>query len=258
MAGFFIPDPRFEMPSLLEPGRKPVGPVEIDRSGVGSHVVSAILFNEYPPRNIVSDATFPKRDSSGDGDGGVQTVTNKGLVTTFDATGGNYGRDPALEKISNEFTLMVLARPRLASSDNWSSIITLEQGTSSRVRIQRAGSNTSFIQPRIWSPGENPVGSLNVNDGEWMWFSVRATFNGASVWATHTTDGNPKLIDFQNAVLGDAPAGPFNAMSLGITAFEDDLVIDADLATVYVFNKHLSDSEFNSVLSNPYKMLIPK
>jgi hypothetical protein len=38
MTGFFISDPRFEMPSLFEQGRKPVGKVEIDRSNMfGQH-----------------------------------------------------------------------------------------------------------------------------------------------------------------------------------------------------------------------------
>ena len=32
MANLILPDPRMEMPELLEPGRKPVGPVEVDRS----------------------------------------------------------------------------------------------------------------------------------------------------------------------------------------------------------------------------------
>tara|TARA_R110000851_G_scaffold120039_1_gene248162 strand:+ start:69 stop:809 length:741 start_codon:yes stop_codon:yes gene_type:complete len=44
MAGFFIPDPRWEMPELLIPGRKPVGPVEIDWTSK--------LITKYKPYHI--------------------------------------------------------------------------------------------------------------------------------------------------------------------------------------------------------------
>jgi hypothetical protein len=47
MAGFFIPDQRFEMPELLEPGRKPVGPVVIDRNHYLSRgIVGCYIFND--------------------------------------------------------------------------------------------------------------------------------------------------------------------------------------------------------------------
>ena len=54
MAGFFIPDPRFEMPSLLELGRKPVGPVDIDQNNdlskklTGCYLVQSSLKNSVP------------------------------------------------------------------------------------------------------------------------------------------------------------------------------------------------------------------
>ena len=45
--GFHIPDPRFEMPALLTPGRKPTGPVVIDHSHpIGAKCSGVILFDQ--------------------------------------------------------------------------------------------------------------------------------------------------------------------------------------------------------------------
>jgi hypothetical protein len=53
MAGFFIPDPRFEMPALLEPGRKPVEPVEIDKN----HYFGRIIKTAYLMQETSGDFT---------------------------------------------------------------------------------------------------------------------------------------------------------------------------------------------------------
>jgi hypothetical protein len=51
MAGFFILDPRFEMPSLLEPGRKPVGPVVIN-------------WDHWASKGLVASYEFQANDQS--------------------------------------------------------------------------------------------------------------------------------------------------------------------------------------------------
>ena len=46
MANLILPDPRMEMPELLEPGRKPIGPVEVDWShSLAKSLAQCWLFN---------------------------------------------------------------------------------------------------------------------------------------------------------------------------------------------------------------------
>lgn len=56
-----IPDPRWEEPNLLIPGRKPVGPVTIDWSHpLANGLTVCILFQSPEPRNLVDGAALTK------------------------------------------------------------------------------------------------------------------------------------------------------------------------------------------------------
>lgn len=56
-----IPDPRWEEPNLLIPGRKPVGPVTIDWSHpLAQGLTVCILFQSPEPRNLVDGAALTK------------------------------------------------------------------------------------------------------------------------------------------------------------------------------------------------------
>jgi hypothetical protein len=95
MAGFFIPDPRFEMPELLIPGRKPIGPVVIDwdkslTRGLEALFIAQgpILLNLMDSSNNIFDvggeATFPEVvPSVGMGLSSVATSTDSGLTSNF-------------------------------------------------------------------------------------------------------------------------------------------------------------------------------
>jgi hypothetical protein len=61
MAGFFIPDTRFEMPSLLEPGRKPVGPV-IFKDSIPKNTF-AYIPGITPQGSILQNGSLKHQDS---------------------------------------------------------------------------------------------------------------------------------------------------------------------------------------------------
>mgnify|MGYP003646274678 CR=1 FL=1 len=68
MAGFFIPDPRFEMPSLLEPGRKPIGPVEIDfNHPLSRGLLTALYYRDGNVTDLVTGRVMQEINSPSSG-----------------------------------------------------------------------------------------------------------------------------------------------------------------------------------------------
>jgi hypothetical protein len=108
MAGFFIPDPRFEMPSLFDPGRKPVGNVVIDPS----HWMSKDLSFEaiyQTGKNYLQVLTGQSLTKTGNIVQGVGFIKGSSFGTNYlQATG---------LKINGDYTITTTLRPTLSNGD---------------------------------------------------------------------------------------------------------------------------------------------
>ena len=87
----WIPDPRFEMPELFEPGRKPVGPVEIDRDHwAGDACVKYIAALGQDVTHTTGSMVANAIDVPSDGTGGfdiderlVNALSSAGFALSF-------------------------------------------------------------------------------------------------------------------------------------------------------------------------------
>ena len=71
---YVIPDPRFEMPELLTPGRKPVGNVVIDKGNkYGKHALKAFVPTNSMPLGVIEGKLSVVGTSA--------YVTSKGIAT---------------------------------------------------------------------------------------------------------------------------------------------------------------------------------
>jgi hypothetical protein len=241
MAGFFIPDPRFEMPSLLEPGRKPVGPVEIDWShplAVG--LVGYYLLNSRVIVNLVNGKNFP--------------LTNAVLsANTIDFTGttGGLDIDVYTDDIFPAGTYITSGHAYDAST-NWCFYIEAGIGgdglrlaeLDSAGRIFIATNNQDWAGSYISLGAEDQHADNRLIAFRWDTLSnlrtVNTPFSSHVDSATSLSDpaSNYQLRIGARATYGDLPAGKIYFSA--------------------IYNRYISDVEEKSFRANPQQMLIPK
>jgi len=112
MANLILPDPRIEMPELLEPGRKPVGPVEIDWSHPLTRGLAMFyLLGSGHTRNLVNDTGDEFASYSDYTTQTAHEYTSGGLAIPAGADpylrlNGDYDQFRALPKMSAGFGML--------------------------------------------------------------------------------------------------------------------------------------------------------
>jgi hypothetical protein len=233
MAGFFIPDPRFEMPSLLEPGRKPVGPVDIDESKSQNLINYWLFGGQSGMRDLVSGAI-------------AEVIIDANIFADYVETTGLTGRyinlPLSVTDISNPITIVIdyeyvsgsvefslLDR----SGSSWTGYY-IENGT---VKT----SNSNSFDGELTPVAAQPVGALaftmhGAND-------LRACRNGGAV-ITDTSCQSPSGTQANISLGGAVRSAPDNP---SIARFK----------SVAVFNRGFSSAELKSISADPYKDFIP-
>jgi len=246
MANLILPDPRMEMPELLEPGRKPVGPVEIDRGHpLARGLVGCYLFRpNHGAVDLVSGEVTPLHSSMTIGPSGLD-LTNHTNVTDLPA--------PIL---GTEFTFHVEARKTTGTFESLKVLFSYREGT---------GTNDTFI----FYPWDTNNGSgirayydnaarLNQNSGaahgDTDWHSFTLTGDDGTSSCNGRID--TKLVAGIPSVLQAMTATP-TAISLGGWYGTQQLCNDIYVKHFYVYDRNLRSTEIDSLHQSPYQFLIP-
>jgi hypothetical protein len=236
MAGFFIPDPRFEMPSLLEPGRKPVGPVQIDWGHyLSEKLVGCYLLNNRAVTNLVN---------------------NK--VTEMTADDGSIARNNVNFTGSNGLLI------DLYTDD------VFPQGTiiTSGYSPNSAGLWNYFV----WGGGASgDFAMAQYQPNNRFRTDLNSTFLNNDGLVTTTLDDN-NLLSWRFDVDSNTQSKNTNTGSATSTAtisqptnsqiriggrFYDGREAE-EMYFIYFWNRFLTDAEEGSIRDHPYQMLIPK
>jgi hypothetical protein len=238
----FLPDEFVREPALLVPGRKPVGPVEIDWShplAKGLEYAFVPTFNQIG-RKI--DLTG-KRDLDYDSGGYDQTFNG---VQIFEGREAHYIQG----------TAATLYRLKVDCSDLQNKPLTLAcrlhllATTDAGVVIRSSADN--ILAWRAAGTFDCRVGGTNYTNGgifnlnQTYDYSISSGASGVSV----TADG-------EEVVSGGAGAGA----TMGTLTFFDDDKSGGDangyLFYVFIWSRELSKGELNAVRRNPYQFLKP-
>lgn len=252
----FIPDPRWEEPNLLIPGKKPTGPVVID----WSHPLARGLKNAFgfagSHAGFGEDIASRKNTNISAAFGTLTPIgTHKGIALH---TASNSAAKLAInEDWSGPFTCLFVGI--ISSLDNpYGALFSKNNsasGTDSQVGIGRtAGSDDWYIG------NSNFVQTLTAT-------SITADLGSLSVFALTISDSAvaPDVEFYKDGVLVDSATGPTEAQSTGAgslylgCARDVSTTYDADVKWLcfYRWNRVLSSSEVASISSNPYQILIP-
>ena len=231
--GYFIPDPRFEMPALFESGRKPNSDaVTIDWShpltkGLGQYY----LFNENGSniRDLVDGSVF-------DIDTGVRGVDATGKYLRFSSTSipiKPITQTTAFTKLvvmlldstANQFNFM-------SDNSNGSYLWSTPSGGA------QIGHNTSF---GMLSGDAIPVGAVT---------SIGETYNSVGTWAKLWQEG--EITDSTVSAVAIASTAAQDLGSYGAGFYHD-----GPMYLALTYNRALSDAEMRSISLNPYQILIP-
>jgi len=244
MADLILPDPRFEMPELFEPGVKPFGDVIIDRSHwSGEHTNFAY---------IATDATnLANKNES-------LTYINNTFTTVYKGE-----QVAAVNYYGNQDDYILSAKPYLPSSGDWTLTLKIHkkfnttseyifgqyaasQAGRSLLRYMSYGSglyyyNGSFVNTFTFASGSVPYGeSVTINlrrkGNQWDMF-----LNGEKATVTITNSQSTYQVETAffgaNGGIGDQLRGFGSLAKIDTIAF--------------------SDEQIQSLHKNPYRFLIP-
>lgn len=240
--GYWIPDSRWEDPSLLIPGDKPIGPVEVDWSNpITSGMQVALIFNgeirnigiggAAAPGAEVTNAVFGKQVADCSGADGSQIVVSNVKRGTSSLTGqwtSVYCR--VYYDILQDHTL------------------TTQSGTSGLCWAQSSG---GFLRPAIRQTVSLSGTTDTLPVGDWVSWGCRmydaSTIDGdIFVNGKYQTGGNTGVTDKTDQT------ATFCAQTT--TARESN----AKYEYIYFWNRRLSSAEFASIHADPYQVLIPE
>ena len=226
MTDLILPDSRFEMPELFEPGRKPVGDVRIDARDKNGLIDFFLLQSRYKqPFNHVNQARYAIEGSS-------ITFENQFLNKT--AGGASDGFSVAERAFTSDFTISFEAKKHI---DTNAGILC---GKSTTDRIWLYTGNTVYIVAsgvsKSWSSGIANIVKKRIS------FVRRSGIcylyiNGIQVGA------------------GQALSGTFY-----YNRFFDNygnFFWNGELHWFYSHNRAMSASEIANLHNNPYQFLIP-
>jgi len=241
--GFNLPDPRFEVPSLLIPGRKPTGLVEIDtQHQMGKGLTACWLFTE---------GVDVFRDLSGNQEDGVLAgaafeVSDLGniIMATTDndlATVPNY--------TPTDIGSCVIKLKR--SVDDGSAMRVLGFHDAFELTISASGDFfvNNFYQAAALTTDSTSTAVVD------KWITVISTWNRTSLVAKIYIDG---VLESTTSNANDTPTGTPAILTFGNRT--DDSATDAfkgEIEFVMFKDYEVDDAEAKQWTDNPYHFLIP-
>jgi hypothetical protein len=258
MAGFFIPDPRFEMPQLFEPGRKPVGNVEIDWNHPMTRKLEAYLY-AIPGGviDLVSGRLMTKVNSPSTGiynpHSGIATTTNG--TDSYYLLEFGYSRTLAL---SDGIALAASWRSNVSQSDKriaafsnnsqWFAFESELAGAQGYTRTS-SGDITVTDQNSANSAGNNYGIYMTDNDGRYG-SSAKTSFHCNGPFRSSSTTITTQTLTFDQCTIGalyrTSPISFFNGQVPAVALWSREL-------TTFEVNEYK-----NTKGASIYQMLIPK
>jgi len=240
MANLILPDPRMEMPELLEPGRKPIGPVSIDRD----HWAGKYCRYAFIPVNTFADVIHgPLSIKNG-------TPSVSAGVATFDADVVEY--DSPFPVYSAITILIKLRRTNVAhhmgifsdkNKTEWGSDV----GVSLNLRAESSGALFKIgTSETVTTDTSVPIGD---------WFTLAAVsqpgeFNKIYINGTAATvNANQSWSDYSQA-----------STNVRIGTYFDEATnfcFDGDIEYIYLFESGFSADKIQALHRSPYQFLIP-
>jgi hypothetical protein len=237
MAGFFIPDPRFEMPSLLEPGRKPVGLVEID----WGHPIAKKILHYWMHQNSA----------------GIDLITQQRLTVTAPKRRGGLAIDSTSNYMLNS------TQPAIPIGMSVMHIYTPSVDTTTNRYLSDFGGENEFAIIAGYQDGnynlfggsypisgnasnsQMPMSGAGITDA--LCYTVNADFTNLTGYVNgiEYVNANPNSGDLeasQGFRIGSSWAG--NNAAIGI--FDATIIFQA-----------LTSDEVKRITQDPYQMLIP-
>lgn len=240
----FIPDPRWEEPSLLIPGKKPTGPVTID----WSHPLARGLVGMWSPsggrRNEI--VTGESVELIGDAYYLPESYHLDGVSDFIEGAG----------PVVTEFPLTMIVRFYPRDAATYAGLFGLHNSTSTGNWFQLStytGGGVIVYHRYLTSSGGFAETTNTVNVNEWNW--AMATF-------TSNTERRAVLNhDFSGAATNtDDRANPVGIDVVGIGCYRDSSPsspLDGMISDVFLFNRVISDAEYLEISRNPYQILCP-
>ena len=257
MAGFFIPDPRFEMPELFEPGRKPVGPVEIGwintlAKGLDFFYLAGEL-KDLANMYGVERLDLPSSGGSDDGDGtGYLLASNEPTGLTCMISNYTFITSTSVSSINCIYGCF---------NDGFSQ--GLQMFTNATFDESVSGGDVYFfLRDSSGNAFRGGTNGENLNDGakHIITLSIKKLASGTEelkIWAdgaslsvltgTNTLGNSATTWDYPPAILGRNSRGTIDNIS---TATLDLFMINSG----FIF----TDEEIKRLHALPYQLLIPK
>ncbi len=250
-----IPDPRWEMPELLIPGRKPIGAVEID----WSHPLTAGLKNFYlikdeNDKNLLNGQSCTYFQG---GDGWTFGPSDGQWAGLCNAAGTDFNyietHDDTFAEGGNNYTYLVQGRFDNDSTANIDILPASFGEYGARIQIQHTGANGSphSVQHFHYNGAANSGSDVVLTGSESNTVQCIAALskNGSMAVAAN---GTFFLEHTTSAVPAAVPSNPDRMFDTW------GYSMDGALFLVAKWNRGLSESEAREITRDPYQIIIPK
>jgi hypothetical protein len=249
---YALPDPRFEMPELNTPYRKPLGPVTVDRSHpLSNNLDYFYLFGE----NYDAGGKYPKPSP-------VNATSN---TWSAEPVSGNYGLylnsagfNPYIEMNNNNYSpfglgYSVLFHLKHDTGGNAVFILPFSASAGTSFKIELGG----FRYEHFYSGGSSgglqspPPGYTNNEPAA----IIITAFSNGDMW-TYCNGTKAPAITATGATGADQETGTWQSRLFNIGTW--DRAIVGVIWSMAKWNYALSDAAALEISRNPYQVLIPK
>jgi hypothetical protein len=261
LGGFILPEPRYEMPELLIPGRKPTGPVVIDwESSLTEGLLGCYLYDGNPNDDMLNHVT---------GEYDAKYVAGTSTNTIYPAYHGGYGKSyyqdltdqgsaewgPHYEvtenwiQIAKQITLISLVFLKTAQPGSWPYIISLSDNTSANYAIGFKDDPTRHAWVRI--NGVRTYYTVAVDTVPDKHYTLAGTYGDGFRRAYLNGDVKSAAATGNISTTGTLGLGT-NPNSPGGRTFNGYIYYS------YIFDRCLSQGEIKRIHEDPYQFLIPE
>lgn len=257
-ASFVIPNPRWEEPNLLIPGRKPVGPVQIDWSHPLARDIEACWvtpwgkqLRDLKGKYITTTGTNPATIQRGN----LFYVPSGTTGTEYDLRPSAAGdRTLYIRGRSNLTTTQICLSIRLGSGSFNQVSLGYNYWTTGAVNTTITGGFSAFAtrDPDPHSYSYTAAGIVAAGE----WFTLVGVFKSGEALKIYV---NGKKLSVTSSLTFDVGDGWSAAQhtEIGGAADGGSTGWNGDIATAGIFTRALSDAEATSLSANPYQFLIP-
>ena len=251
MANLILPDPRMEMPELLEPGRKPIGHVEIDKQW---QYLDNVLIGYITGANLLNNSFVPLTLTASAGVVGIET--RRGIQATgMDLVGYQHWTHGAFTHDIQSSGATLVCRFYCDSIEAWGGVFCMGgNAANDRFEITKNSLGKIYLQyQNSWQKTfayDFPIGKwvtfVGVKHGGQQTLSLWFAPDGESVQADSATGLNVGVSrTYQRFYIGASPTG--------LTSRRFDGLLDH----AYVLDHAVDESAALRIIANPYQFLIP-